>query len=304
MRQTGYRPVLRVRRLALAMIGLVGAALVAVGASFYRRPFATLRALRRTRLLVAGVAERYTRVRGVPIRYLEAGPRAGEPIVLVHGLGDSAEGWAGVLPALARDHRVIVPDLAGFGRAPIPPEGMHFSVLTAYFSDFLAALGVGRAVLVGNSLGGAVAMRHAARHPERVARLFLLNTAGLPIGDAAIFLPQNRDQARELVAVSVGARRRLPLFILDDLIRRAAEPARRAYLDSPERTDVAADLGHLTMPITIVWGERDRLIPLSVAKRIREAQPGAELITLPDAGHIPQGDAPRQIAAIIRARLG
>ena len=303
MRQAEYRPELNLRPLALTALSIVGAAFVAVGASFYRRPFATLRALRRARLLVAGVVERYALVRGVPIRYLEAGPRDGEPIVLVHGLGDSAESWSGVLPALACDHRVIVPDLAGFGRAPIPPEGMHFSVLTAYFTDFLAAIGVERAVLVGNSLGGAVAMRHAARHPGQVARLFLLNTAGLPIGDVAIFLPQNRDQARELVAVSVGAQRRLPLFILDDLIRRATEPARRAYLDSPERTDVDADLAHLTMPITIVWGERDRLIPLSVAERIREAQPTAELITLPNAGHIPQSDAPRQVATIIRERL-
>jgi pimeloyl-ACP methyl ester carboxylesterase len=136
-----------------------------------------------------------------------------------------------------------------------------------------------------------------------VSRLFLLNTAGLPIESVELFSPRTRAEASELATASIGARRRLPAFILDDLVRRVADPARRAYLDSPERTDVTADLHRLTMPITIVWGERDQLIPLSSIAPLREAQASAELITLPNAGHVPQGDAPREIVAILRERL-
>jgi pimeloyl-ACP methyl ester carboxylesterase len=296
-------PASRAGRIGLALGWVVGAALATVGTAFYRRPFATARALRRLRLLASGAVERAAIVRGLPVRYFEAGPRGGDVVILLHGLGDSGETWAGVLPALARDYRVIAPDLAGFGRAPIPPEGMHFSVLTDYFAGFLDTIGVGRAALVGNSLGGAIAMRYAARHPERVARLFLLNAAGLPLDRVEVFSPRTRAEAGALVAASIGARRRLPAFILDDLIRRVADPARRAYLESPERTDVEADLPRLTMPITIVWGERDGLIPLSVAEQIRAAQPSAEIVTLPHAGHIPQGDAPREVVAILRERL-
>jgi pimeloyl-ACP methyl ester carboxylesterase len=290
-------------RFGLTVTWAAGAALAVVGAAFYRRPFATARALRRLRLLASGAAERRVPVRGVPIRYFEAGPRNGAVVVLLHGLGDSGETWAGVLPALGRHYRVIAPDLAGFGQVPVPPEGMHFSVLADYFAGFMAVLGIERAALVGNSLGGAVAMRYAARHPERVSRLFLLNTAGLPIESVELFSPRTRAEASELAAASIGARRRLPAFILDDLVRRVADPARRAYLDSPERTDVSADLHRLTMPITIVWGERDQLIPLSSIAPLREAQTSAEVITLPNAGHVPQGDAPREVVAIIRERL-
>src|SRR6185436_356535 len=123
-----------------------------------------------------------------------------------------------------------------------------------YLAGFLDAASIASAILVGNSLGGAVAMRYAAHHAERVSRLFLLNTAGLPIDHVEVFSPRTRAEASELAAASIGARRRLPAFILDDLVRRVADPARRAYLDSPERTDVSADLDRLTMPITIIWG--------------------------------------------------
>lgn len=293
----------RVGRVGRTVAWVAGAALAAAGATFYRRPFATARALRRVRLLTAGAVERRVAVRGLPVRYFAAGPRDRATVVLLHGLDDSGETWVGVLPALARDYRVIAPDLAGFGRVPIPPEGMHFSVLAEYFAGFMDALGIERAAIVGNSLGGAVAMRYAAGHPARVSHLFLLNTAGLPIDSVEIFSPRTRAEASALAAASIGTRRRLPAFILDDLVRRVADPARRAYLESPERTDMSADLDRLSMPITIVWGEQDRLIPLDSVAPLREAHPSAELIALPNAGHIPQSDAPREIVAFIRERL-
>jgi len=74
----------------------------------------------RWRLLLFGARERTVDVFGLPIRYFETGPADGEALVLVHGLGDSAESWARIVPLLGRDHRILVPDLAGFGRVPIP----------------------------------------------------------------------------------------------------------------------------------------------------------------------------------------
>lgn len=296
-------PQTQANRLGVTIAWLIGATLATAAAAFYHRPFATARALRRLRLLASGATERRALVRTLPIRYFEAGPRDRPPLVLLHGLGDSGETWAGIIPALARDYRVLAPDLAGFGQAPIPPEGMHFSVLTDYLARFLETIGIEHAVIIGNSLGGAVAMRYAALHPERVARLFLLNTAGLPFDGVEVFSPRTRAEASKLATASIGTQRLLPGFILDDLIRNVSNPARRAYLDSPERTDVTADLPRLTMPITIIWGERDRLIPLASIAPLRTAHPTAELITLPNAGHIPQSDAPRDVAALILARL-
>ena len=296
-------------RLALALTGAASAALTAGGVIFYRRPLATLRALLRLRLLLSGAAERTVDLNGLPLRYFEsgAGPRDGEApaatLVLIHGLGDSAETWARTLPALARDYRVLAPDLAGFGRTPIPPEGMRFSVLTAYLARFLDAVAPGPVALAGNSLGGAVAMRYAAAHPDRVTRLFLLNSAGWPGATPAALEPTTRELARELVEIAAGPGRRLPRFVLDDLIRQARDPARRAYLASPERTDVSADLPRIAAPTTLIWGERDRLIPLANGQRLRDAIRDAELIVLPGIAHGPQSEAPRAVVSIIRDRL-
>ncbi len=305
------------RRLPLALLGAGGALLAAGGVAFYRRPFRTLRALLRLRLRLAGVRERRVTVNGVPLRYFEARPSSfhspapatpdpAEALVLIPGLGDSAESWTDLLLALPRDRRILAVDLAGFGRTPPPPEGMRFSVLTDYFARFLDAVGVRRAALAGNSLGGAVAIRYAARHPGRVTHLFPIDSAGL-LGEApAVLEPATRELAQELVRITVGPGRRLPRFILDDLLRNVRAPARRAYLANGEPTDVREDLprlGALGIPTTIVWGEHDQLIPLDNGERLRDAIAGAELLVLRGAGHSPQGDAPRALARIIGERL-
>ena len=174
------------------------------------------------------------------MRYFESLPStprpAPETLVLVHGFGDSAETWSLVLPRLRGGRRVLAPDLAGFGRTPIPPAGMSFSILGEYLGWFLDAVGAGKIALLGNSLGGAVAIRYAAEHPERVDHLFLLDSAGLH-GEATVAAvqPKSREEARQMVRnVSGTDFRRLPRFILDDVVRRAQEPARRQYRDSGE----------------------------------------------------------------------
>jgi pimeloyl-ACP methyl ester carboxylesterase len=282
-----------------------GIALASFSLAVYRRPFATLRELLHWRLRLAGAREQTVVVRGLPVRYFTAGrTMAGcEALVLVHGLGDSAEGWARVLPTLARDRQVIALDLAGFGRTPIPPEGMHFEVLLDYLTEALDVLGYGRVALAGNSLGGALAIRFAARHPERTGRLFLLDSMAFASALPRALEPKTRELARELVKISAGIGTPLPGFILDDLIRRAHDPARRAYLANVAPLDLTDDLRGLTLPVTVIWGARDQLAPLVVGERIRDLAPDAELIVLPGTGHTPQTETPRQVIAIMRARL-
>jgi pimeloyl-ACP methyl ester carboxylesterase len=283
--------------------GLVG------GVVFYRHPSAAGRQLLRLRLLLSGASEKTVDVRGLPVRYFEYLPSTPRPdletLVLVHGFGDSAETWSLVLPRLRGERRILAPDLAGFGRTPIPPEGMSFSVLTDYLGWFLDAVDAQQTSLAGNSLGGAVAIRYAADHSERVDHLFLLDSAGLH-GKAAIAAvqPKTREEARQTVRNVSGTNfRHLPRFILDDVVRRAQEPARQQYRDSDEPTDVLQYLPRIEAATTIVWGERDGLIPTEHANRLHEAIEGSELIVLPDTGHVPQLQAPRRVADIINRRL-
>ena len=174
------------------LLPMLATPVVAGTVTFYRNPLLTMREALRFRLLLSGASERTVDVEGLPIRYFESIPQAPRPnqetLVLVHGFGDSAETWSFVLPRLKHEWRIVAPDLAGFGRTPIPPEGMRFSVLTDYLSRFLDVVGVQKAALAGNSLGGAIAIRYAAAHPERVSHLFLLDSAGLHPG-ATIHAP-------------------------------------------------------------------------------------------------------------------
>ncbi len=301
------------RRIALAGLissGLVSAPMLvglAGSAAFYLRPLATLRALSRVGLRLSGAAERKAKVDGLRVRYFEASPDpsppVGEAIVLLHGLGDSAETWARMMPALARGRRVLAPDLAGFGRTPAPREGMRLSVLVRYLAGFLDSLGVRRAILVGNSLGGAVAIRYAAENPGRVERLFLLDSAGLLERVLPELEPKTREEARELARISFGPEARMPNFFLDDLVRWARNPAHRAYLRSEEPTDVRGDLGRIQAPTTVVWGEQDRLVPPEHGRVLRDGIPGSELIVLPGVAHVPQLQVPEEVLRIMAERL-
>jgi pimeloyl-ACP methyl ester carboxylesterase len=290
-------------------LALAGAAALtlAAGTLFYYRPFETINSALRLRLRLSGVRGRTAEVDGLPVHYLEAGPGdtagAGYTLVLVHGLGGSALDWALVIPALAREHRVIALDLPGFGRTPTPPEGMSFSVLEDYLGGFLDALGVERAALAGNSLGGAVVIRHAARNPERVEHLFPLNSAGLLYEAPPELEPRNREQARELIRIVTGRQSRSPGFVLDGMIQRTKDPARRDFLRSDEPLDVRNDLQRVKAPTTIIWGEHDRLIPPDHGEALHAGIEGSELVVLPDVGHVPQLQAPREVIRLLRERL-
>ena len=296
------------RRIGLFLLPMLATPVLAGGVAFHRHPLLTMRQMLRCRLLLSGASERTVDVRGLPVRYFESkAPRPNqETLVLMHGFGDSAETWSLALPRLPREWRIIAPDLAGFGRTPIPPQGMSFSVLTDYLSRFLDAVGVQKGSLAGNSLGGAVSIRYAGEHPERVSHLFLLDSAGLHPG-ATIHAPQakTRDEARQMVKAVSGANPRyVPRFILDDIVRRAQDPARQQYRDSDEPTDVSEYLSRIKASTAVIRGELDELIPAEHAARMHAEIEDSELIVLPGVGHVPQLQAPKRLAEIIRSRLG
>src|SRR5260370_11027294 len=157
---------------------IAAGALAVVGVGFYSRRWETTRDVIRGGMLLAGIREETCNLGGVAMHYYCAG-RRGIPVVLIHGLGSSAETWAALMPLLSREYLVYAPDLPGFGKTPLAPEATNVSIHILYLERFLDALGYPRAILVGNSLGGWIATRLAVAHRERVERLFLLKRAGL-----------------------------------------------------------------------------------------------------------------------------
>jgi pimeloyl-ACP methyl ester carboxylesterase len=265
----------------------------------YHRPRETLVDLVRAVMLVAGMREETCNVAGVRMHYYCAG-RRGTPIVLIHGLGSSSEIWAALMQLLKKECLVYAPDLPGFGRTPIAPEGTNIQTHVLYLKRFLDVLGYPRVTLVGNSLGGWIATRFAVEYPERVERLYLLNSAGLRREN--MHSPYVEDRIEANHSIKQMLRYSLPVrtFVLDALIRNAQTPAYAGFIRGYDpREELDAVLANVQVPTTIIWGERDNLLPLIYAYDFHQGISNSELVLLPRTGHMPQIQNPVKVARVI-----
>jgi pimeloyl-ACP methyl ester carboxylesterase len=282
----------------LVTLGFISG-LTFLSARFYRRPQETLIHVVRTGMLLAGIREERCNLAGVSMYYYCAG-RRGTPVILIHGLGSSAETWAALLPLLSKEYLVYAPDLPGFGRTPLAPEGTNIKTHVLYLERFLDALGYPRVTIVGNSLGGWIATRFAVDHPERVHRLYLLNSAGLRRENLHSPYAEDRKAARRSLEHMFGISLPMPKFILDAIVRNSQTPAYAGFIrgyDPLEELD--AVLANVHVPTTIIWGERDNLLPLICAYDLQEGITNSRLMLLPRVGHMPQIQNPVKVAHII-----
>lgn len=250
---------------------------------------------------LSGIKSRSVEVAGHRVHYLVEGPSSGPVVVLVHGLGSRAEDWHNLAPYLARaGFRVYLPDLLGFGRSEKPAD-FSYSVhdQAAVVVGFLDALGLKQVELGGWSMGGWIAQLIAADHPERVSRLMLFDAAGLdvkPLWNTALFTPDSPEQLDELDALLMPDPPQVPAFVARDIVRvsqRDAWVIQRAVasmLTAQDATDSL--LPRLKMPVLLVWGSVDRIIPLDQAQTIHRLVPQSELDVIAGCGHL----APLQCA--------
>jgi pimeloyl-ACP methyl ester carboxylesterase len=293
---------------SIGTLAVVGG-IAALGVQLYRRPWETTSNFIRAGLLLVGAREATCDVNGIPMHYYVAG-NSGTPIVLIHGLGGSGEGWAPLILRLRRGDglsspvRVYVPDLPGFGKTPLAPEGVNVGIHALYVTCFLDALGIEQAILVGNSLGGWIATRVALDHPERVQHLYLLNSAGLRReGGHSPYAP-TREAALSSIKHMWNISLPVPGFVLDAMIRNSQRPAYKGFVEKYDSREELDDvLGQIRVPTTILWGTEDRLLPLVCAHDFHAGIPNSELILLPGAGHTPQVKAAAEIARIILSRV-
>jgi pimeloyl-ACP methyl ester carboxylesterase len=252
----------------------------------------------------------------------EAG--SGDPLVLIHGLATTREIWTAVTPQLSRTRRVITLDLPGFGESTPVGEGFELADVAERVARGLAAHGVrGPFDLVGHSLGGAVALTLAVLRPRSVRRIVLVAPAGL----AAI--PRAAGQALALAADPVLAMRRALAPLTDiDWGRRlllafaaadgAAIPPLQARLmvgasASAQRTsealrtitatDLRPLLGRSRAPLGVIWGSRDRTIPVRLVAAVREARPDAQVMIIEQAGHVAMLERPTAFVASLERLL-
>jgi pimeloyl-ACP methyl ester carboxylesterase len=233
--------------------------------------------------------------------------------------------------SLAADHLVIAPDLIGHGDSAAPRGDYSLGAHAASIRDLLAAIGVDRASVVGHSLGGGVAMQFFYQFPQRVERLVLISSGGLgrdvsPLLRSAALpgvatLLSATIRPRLIEALSAGGERLrergIETGVYLQAIARALRPletrgAREAFLHTlrsvidihGQRVSATDRLGLLAnVPTMIVWGERDRTIPIDHGRLAHEAIVGSVFATIPEAAHFPHLEAPQELARLMAAFL-
>jgi len=243
---------------------------------------------------------------GRNIRYYDLG--SGPTLALIHGIGGDADDWAFCLHALSTSYRVIALDLLGFGRSDKPLIDYSIAGFVEVLERFLRTLDIERATLIGGSLGGWIAAALALQSPEAVGKLILVDTAG--IWGATTELPvdlhvSTRAHMREVFEQVFHDK----TLATDDLIDRAYEQhlergdgytidsVLKNLRDGRERLDET--IANLTMPVLIVWGEQDAMIPVETARRLHELATGSSLQVIPECGHLPALEKPAEFARCV-----
>ncbi len=255
----------------------------------------------------------------------------GPALLLIHGIGDCSDTWRNIIPDLARDHRVIAPDLLGHGRSDKPRADYSVAAYANGMRDLLSVLEVDRCTVIGHSLGGGVAMQFAYQYPERCERLVLVATGGVshevhpalrlaatPAAD--LFLPLLRlSPARfigmsgvrllEVLKTDLGrdAEHLLRMFesLPDATARRAFVRTIRAVVDWRGQAITMLDRCYLTrgMPTLLIWGAHDAVLPLHHGEIAHAAMPSSQLHVFPDAGHFPHHSDPARFLAVLHEFL-
>jgi pimeloyl-ACP methyl ester carboxylesterase len=272
--------------------------------------------------------DRYIKVGDVNTRYWAEGDK-GSNVVLIHGLGASADIWMHNISALAEGHRVYVPDLVGFGRSDKPRVEYSPSYMADFINDFMTALDIKDACLIGQSLGGGIALMHQLRFPGSVQRLVLADSAGLgremplamrlatvPLLGEAMVMPLRSGVALVLRHLVYD-----PTVITDELIDihfeinfplggvktvlnvlRACATIRGARPDVLD--PVIKNLDKITIPTLIIWGREDRLFPVSHACLAGEKIPDSHLYIFERCGHMPNFERPAEFNSLVLNFLG
>ena len=251
---------------------------------------------------------------GTTINYAEIGE--GPPIVFLHGLGGCWQNWLENMPRMAElGHRVVAPDLPGFGASPLPPWEITISAYGGAIADFCERLGIGECTLVGNSMGGFVAAEVAIGEPEWVDRLVLVSAAGISharmrrepvVAGARVSMAANPLLLRLDVAsmrrpglrrLAFGGVMRHPEKLRREMLVEMIAPAIGAEGFLPAVAaltgyDLLDHLERIAVPTLVVWGRDDLVVPSSDARGYVQRIRHAELVVLEDCGHVPMVERP------------
>jgi pimeloyl-ACP methyl ester carboxylesterase len=267
---------------------------------------------------------KYLELHGDRVAYRDAG--SGETLLLIHGMAGSSETWRVVIPQLAKKYRVIAPDMLGHGQSDKPRGDYSLGAFAVWLRDLLDELGVTRATIVGQSLGGGVAMQFVYQHPDYCQRLVLISSGGLgpDVGwtlrllsapGAELILPviapkpvlNVGNKLRSwLSAAGIQSPRGAEIWsayssLSDSQTRHAFLRTLRSVVDYRGQAVSALNRLHLTsqLPTMAIWGDKDQIIPVDHAYAAQAARPGSRLEVLAGVGHFPHVERPTDVVDLI-----
>ncbi len=259
-------------------------------------------------------------VRGCAVTYVDMGSGDGPPLVLLHGFGGCWQNWLETIPRLAEHRRVIALDLPGFGGSALPREVLTPAYFAGVVDRFCEKLELGPVVLVGNSLGGLVATIVAGRTPARVERLVLVAAVGgvhlarvaLDAGPKILALQTfplvrrtpMKPARHPLTAILHAPRKLSPALLRAALLPGNGKPgvplaSFGIALQSIRHANLHGLMRRITAPTLLLWGGDDQLVPVRSAATFAREIASAELVVLPDTGHIPQLERPRDVNRLL-----
>ncbi len=268
---------------------------------------------------------KYLELHGDQVAYQDAGS-GDEALLLIHGMAGSSETWRAVIPQLSKKYRVVAPDLLGHGLSAKPRSDYSLGAFAVLLRDLLDELGVSSATVIGQSLGGGVAMQFAYQHPDYCQRLVLISSGGLgqDVGwtlrllsapGAELILPviapppvvNAGNKLRSWFSSSgIQSPRGAEMWsayssLADSKTRQAFLKTLRSVVDSRGQSVSALNRLHLTsdLPTMVIWGDQDRIIPIEHGYAVRDARPGCRLEVLADVGHFPHVERPSEVVELI-----
>jgi pimeloyl-ACP methyl ester carboxylesterase len=298
----------------VAVAAVLGIAALAVGLYAPDKPRAVLE---------AAYPGDYRTIDGVRLRLRDSGPRDAPAVIMLHGFGASLDTWEPWASALSTRYRVIRFDLPGFGLTGADPTGDYTDAREMkILADLMDQLGIGRASLIGNSLGGRIAWNFAALHPDRVTRLVLVSPDGFaspgfdydkppktPLMMRLLPYVAPRGLLKANLAAAYARPEALSKTTLtryrDMLLAPGVRPAILARMGQVILHDPAPTLARIQAPTLLLWGEKDAMIPISNAADYLRDMPKATLVRLPNLGHVPfEEDPVRSVVPVERFLSG
>lgn len=251
-------------------------------------------------------------VHGNKIRYLDfdnLSSKKNENLVLLHGIGASAERWSNVIPFFYKHFRLIVPDIIGFGYSDKPTVEYNMPFFVKFLENFLNSLGIKKASIVGSSFGGLVAAEFAIKNTNMVNKLILVSPAGTMKSSTktleeyilAALYPTHDNAWRAFINMAFDPRTVKEQTIEDFIDRMKLPNAKYAFMSTMigirNTTNLSSRLNKILSPTIIVWGEQDEMIPVKNAEEYRNI-PNSNLQVIPKCGHTPFTEKPEVFSKI------